>query len=172
VARLLLTESLRERLKAPLGRLISGTSSECNQALKRVFEVERPQMLILVGDTISRNAVQFGIRPDVIVIDQRELRGEAVEFNHEKKHVFRAINEPATINLLAWQAISEAVERRDAVVIIDGEEDLLALVAILAAPIGSIVAYGQPGSGIVVVRISDAEKEEISALVHQMIKAD
>ncbi len=54
----------------------------------------------------------------------------------------------------------------------DGEEDLLTLVAILVAPAGSIVAYGQPEIGIVLVRISEDKKDEIQALIDRMKKLD
>jgi len=172
VPKLLLTEPQRQLLKEPLGQLVAGTFSECNQALKKAQEIEKPRRLILVGDTISRNAIQSGIRPDVIIIDHKEMRGEAVEFSHGKARVFRTINEPATISLLAWQAVAEAIEKGDCVVLVEGEEDLLTLVAIIVAPIGSIVAYGQPGIGIVLVRVSAKKKNEIQALIDQMRKID
>jgi uncharacterized protein (UPF0218 family) len=172
VSKLLLTESQRERLKEPLGQLVAGTSSECNQKLKDMQAAEKPRLLILIGDTISRNAIQFGIKPDVIIIDNKEMRGDAAEFSHGKSCVFRTVNEASTINLLAWQAVAEAIERGDSVVLVDGEEDLLTLVAILVAPAGSVVAYGQPEIGIVLVRISDAKKDEIQALLDRMIKVD
>jgi uncharacterized protein (UPF0218 family) len=170
VSKLLMNETQRESLKKPLGELISGAVAECNQALKGVQDIESPRRLILVGDTISRNAIHSGIRPNVIIIDQREMRREAVEFNHGKARVFRTLNEPATINLLAWQAVSEAVEKGDSVVVVDGEEDLLTLVAILTAPIGSVVAYGQPSAGIVLVRVTPDKKNEIQTLIDQMEK--
>ena len=172
VSKLLLTESQRERLKEPLGQLIAGTSSECNQKLKDMQAAEKPSLLILVGDTISRNAIQSGIKPSVIIIDNKEMRGDAAEFSHGKSRAFRTVNEPSTINFLAWQAVAEAIESGDSVVLVDGEEDLLTLVAILVAPSGSVVAYGQPEIGIVLVRISEAKKDEIQALVDQMIKVE
>ena len=170
VPKLLLTDSQREGLKQPLGRLVAGTPAECNRALRQVKTSEKSQILILVGDTISRNAIQSGITPDVIVVDNREMRGEAAEFDYGKQRVYRAINEPATINLLAWQAVAEAIEKGDGMVLVDGEEDLLTLVAILVAPIGATVAYGQPETGIVIVQISAAKKNEIQAFVNEMKK--
>lgn len=170
VSKLRLTENQRELLKKPLGQLVAGTFAECNHALKAVQDTESPRRLILVGDTISRNAIHSGIRPDVVIIDQREMRREAAQFNHGKARVFRTLNEPATINFLAWQAVAEAVEKGDSVVVVEGEEDLLTLVAILVAPMGSVVAYGQPSAGIVLVRVTSKKKNEIQALIDQMEK--
>jgi uncharacterized protein (UPF0218 family) len=172
VPKLLLAEHQREVLKAPLGELVDGSFSECNESLKRVQETEKPLRLILVGDTISRHAIEAGIQPDVIIIDRKEMRGEAVEFSYGKARVFKTINEPATINLLAWQALAEAIEQGDSVVLVEGEEDLLTLAAIMIAPTGSIVAYGQPGIGIVLVRVTGNKKSEIQALIDQMKKAE
>ncbi len=172
MSKLLLTEFQRDLLKQPLGQLFFGTTSECNQTLKETQATEKPSLLILVGDTISRSAIQSGIRPDVIIIDNKEMRGDAVEFDHGKSRVFRTVNEPSTISFLAWQAVAEAIESGDSAVLVDGEEDLLTLVAILVAPVGSIVAYGQPKRGIVIVRISNNKKKEIQALVDRMKKVD
>ena len=172
VSKLLLTASLRERLKEPLGQLIVGTLSECDQKLKDAQSSEKPRLLILVGDTISRNAIQSGVKPDVVIIDNKEMRGHATEFNHGKSHVFRTVNDPTTISFLAWQAVAEAIEAGDSAVLVDGEEDLLTLVAILVAPTGSIVAYGQPKTGIVLVQVDSDKKHEIQALVDGMKRVD
>lgn len=158
-------------MKKPLGELIIGGTSDCNLALKKVQDAEKPRSLILVGDTISRNAVQFGISPDVMIIDGKETRGEAIEFVSGKSRIFRTINAPGEIDLLAWNAVEEAIEKSDCVVIVQGEEDLLTLVAIMTAPIGSIVAYGQPKEGIVLVRVSEQKKKEIQRVIDALEKA-
>ena len=41
---------------------------------------------------------------------------------------------------------------------VDGEEDLLALVAVLYAPQNSFVVYGQPHCGIVFVKVTSRRK--------------
>jgi uncharacterized protein (UPF0218 family) len=172
VPKLLLTGEQRQRLKEPLGQLIMGPPSECNQALKNVQDEDKPRLLILVGDTISRNALSSGIRADVIIIDNKEMRGEAIGFTHGKARVFRTVNPQGTIDLLAWEAVAEAVQRGDGAVLVDGEEDLLTLVAIMVAPVGSVVAYGQPAQGIVIVRVTAKKKNEVQALVDEMGRAN
>lgn len=95
-----------------------------------------------------------------------------MEFVHDKPRVFRTHNEAGMINLLAWNAIAEAIEKGDSAVLVDGEEDLLTLVAVIAAPQGSLVVYGQPGEGIVLVRVTEGKKGEIEALIDGMRRAD
>jgi uncharacterized protein (UPF0218 family) len=172
VPKLVLDERQKQKLREPLGQLVPGTIPECNQTLKKVQEDEKPRMLILVGDTISRNATEAGIRADVVIIDYKEMRGDTTEFSHGKTRVFRTKNQAGTIDLLAWQAIAEAVQKGDSAVLVDGEEDLLTLVAILVAPEGSLVAYGQPERGIVLVRIDARKKDEIEKLVDEMKRVD
>ena len=159
-------------MKKPLGQLVLGTHSECNLALKRVVDLEKPSRVILVGDTVSRNAIQSGIKPDVLVIDHREKRSRAEEFAHDKPRIFRTRNEPGMIDLLTWNAVAEAIEKGDSAVLVDGEEDLLTLVAVAVAPKGSLVVYGQPGEGIVLVRVTEGKKGEIEAIIDGMQRAD
>lgn len=168
VSRLILTEAQRESLKQPLGELVTGTRRECNEVLKNTIIKEKPKLVVLVGDTVSRNSVQSGIRPDVIIIDNRETRREAVQFAYSGRHMFRATNPAGTIDTDAWKIVDEAVSKRNSLVLVDGEEDLLTLVAILASPSGSLVVYGQPGQGIVVVRVTEEKKREIRLVLNGM----
>ena len=155
-------------MKQPLGELVSGTPTHCNDVLKNVIRKERPSLLVLVGDTVARKSVQAGIKPDIVIIDNREMRGEAFHFAHEKKHIFRTINPAGMIDTDAWKTVEQAVRMGDSLVVVEGEEDLLTLVAILASPLRSLVVYGQPKQGIVMVRVLAETKKEIRGIVEQM----
>jgi hypothetical protein len=163
-----LTEAQRQALKQPLGELVSGTPTHCNDVLKNVIRKERPSLLVLVGDTVARESVQAGIKPDIVIIDNREMRGEASPFAHEQKHIFRTISPAGMIDTDAWKTVEEAVRMGDSLVVVEGEEDLLTLVAILASPLRSLVVYGQPKQGIVMVRVLAETKREIRGIVEQM----
>ena len=167
---LILTQAQKILLKKPLGELITGTPAECSRKLKEIVGKEKPPRLVLVGDTAARNAVQIGIKPDVIVIDNMEKREKAVEFGYTAKSVLRTENAAGTISSQAWQAIEEAVRHGQSIVNVEGEEDLLTLAAILASPEKSLIVYGQPDEGIVLVRVSADKKTEISAIVEKMDK--
>jgi len=41
-------------------------------------------------------------------------------------------------------------------------------VAVALAPLGSLVAYGQPDRGIVIVVVSDAEKSLVEKIVREL----
>jgi len=158
-------ETQREKLKDPLGELVIGEQDECINVLKGVLEAEKPVLLILVGDTISRTALQSGLQPSVIIIDGKEKRQTATKFPVEDARVLRTRNKPGCIEQEAWNTVERAVEYGSNVVLVDGEEDLLTLPAILSAPIGSLVVYGQPDKGIVLVRVTPEKKKEIDIFV-------
>jgi hypothetical protein len=155
-------------MKTPIGELVIGSTDECTHSLAAVLESEEPSRVILVGDTVSRHAIEFGIRPQVIIIDNKEKRGPAAQFAHDKQFVLQTKNAAGSIELDAWKKVEEAVGRGNCAVIVDGEEDLLTLVAILVAPPGSLVVYGQPDHGIVLVRITSEKKREIEKIIEQM----
>ena len=57
-------------------------------------------------------------------------------------------NPQGTITQEAIVAIKEALERNEHThIVVDGEEDLLTLIAVLYAPENSFVVYGQPYRG-------------------------
>ena len=154
----------------PLGELIKGTQAECSRKLEEVVANEKPPRLVLVGDTVARNAVQTGMSPDVMIIDHMEKREKAVEFGYTSGNILRAENAAGTITSEAWRIVEEAVRQGNSIVSVEGEEDLLTLVAILSSPERSLVVYGQPDEGIVLVRVSAGKKKEISKIIEQMDK--
>jgi len=50
-------------------------------------------------------------------------------------------------------------------IVVDGEEDLATLPALVAAPRGSSVVYGQPGDGMVHVAVIEAQTDEARQLL-------
>ena len=70
-----------------------------------------------------------------------------------------SINPQGTITKEAISAIKDALEKNEHThIVIDGEEDLLTLIAVYYAPENSFVVYGQPYSGIVVVKVTQQKK--------------
>ena len=168
VKTLLLTGDLRQRLKNPLGELIRGTPSVCNRSLMSVVQRESPTKVVLVGDRVSRNVIQSGVHADVVIVDNKEMRRDVKPFPFDERKLFRLANAQGSINSASWEIIHEAIGTRNSIVVVEGEEDLLALVAIVESPVGSLIVYGQPNEGIVLVRVSDQKKQEITQLIKLM----
>jgi uncharacterized protein (UPF0218 family) len=49
-------------------------------------------------------------------------------------------------------------------IFVKGEEDLAALPAMMMAPVGSVIMYGQPDKGVILVRVTESKKAEIKDL--------
>jgi uncharacterized protein (UPF0218 family) len=168
LARLILTEELRSSLKHPLGKLLPGSGPEIYEEIVTAISVRKPPSVIFVGDAVARNAVTRGIRRNVVIIDNKEKRIQTKPLDASARRTFRVRNEPGSIGSQAWAAVKEAIESGDAIVIIEGEEDLLTLVAMAVAPLGSFVIYGQPGEGVVIVQIDDSARKRACALLESM----
>ena len=167
-----MTPKLRKILSRPLGVLVAGNEDECNRVLEQVIAKENPTKVILVGDTVSRNATQSGIRADLMIIDNLEKRSRARAYAFESKSKIKTKNAPGMIEAQAREAVKRGMLGGVDLIEVDGEEDLLAIVAVQISPISSLVVYGQPNEGIVLVRVSDAKKAEAQAILGQMEKID
>lgn len=80
------------------------------------------------------------------------------------------INEPGSINLNTANEIKKSIVRfiktgEKQLIVVKGEEDLLALPAILMAPLHSIVLYGQIDLGIVMIEVTEEKKREVERIL-------
>lgn len=165
-----LTEDLRCKLKRPLGELITGSDIQIRKRLKEIIEISQPVRVITVGDVVSRFTSQNNIKTDVKIIDYYEMRRKAPQHPHKATNIFTLRNPAGTISPESWQILSQAISLGDSLIIVKGEEDLLALVAISEAPKDSIIVYGQPHKGVVAVKANHVKKEEAQKLLNSMIK--
>lgn len=162
-------EPLKQQLKNPLGTLIVGTFDKCNSYLRSRVAEENTRPLILVGDTISRNAASVDVYADVIILDNKEMREKSpsTELLANRKQ-FQVSNPHGYISKESWSVIDQAIKSGNSAVVVDGEEDLLALVATYVAPIGSLIVYGQPKMGIVLVTVTSQKKGKVNDLMKLM----
>ena len=166
----ILTEKLRERLAKPNGELISGSVEETAEKVKAIIEKEKPRMVITVGDLVSKSLLDAGVRPHVMVVDGKVMRRRVKPLDAEGRSVIRAENPSGVITEEAWNAVRKAISVGDALVMVDGEEDLLALPATLEAPLGAMILYGQPREGVVIIRATEDVKREAKAIAEEMKK--
>jgi len=163
-----LPELFRQQFKRPFGQLVSGSTSDCNRVIESAIHKQTPPKVVLVGDTVSRRAIRAGIHADVIIIDNKEMRHSSIPLSLGTRKIFKLVNSQGTIASESWDVISQALKVAYSAVVVEGEEDLLVLVAVFVAPIRSLVVYGQPKIGVVLVRVSAEKKREISRLLRLM----
>ena len=78
-------------------------------------------------------------------------------------------NPQGTITQEAISAVKEALESDEHThIVVKGEEDLLTLIAVLYAPENAFVVYGQPYSGIVVVKVTSEKKARVQEFLNAM----
>jgi uncharacterized protein (UPF0218 family) len=137
--------------------------------LRELVDEKKPEKLIAVGDEVSRSIIGKGIRIDVAILDNKVMRKPIAPIRFEAEKTYRVSNPAGTLADEAWQVIREAVVYEGRVkVLVEGEEDLLALVAVLSAPEGSVVVYGQPRRGIVVIDVTEDSKKKVREIVERM----
>ena len=158
---------MRIKLKTPLGELYTGESAETMARLGELLRI-RPPLFAAVGDFVSENVIAAGLDPDIVVVDGKTLRIEVPRVEHGMEEV-RVTNPPATIRAEAWGALSDAVTlKRRIAIVVEGEEDLLVLPLMAEAPLGSVIVYGQPHEGLVVVTVTAERRRWARSFLEQM----
>jgi uncharacterized protein (UPF0218 family) len=149
--------------------LIRGSFSEAMNRFKDMVEKEKPPCMISVGDTVSRNLDRSRVFPKLSIIDNLAMRKSIRPVSLTTEKTIHVKNPQATITDEAITAIRDALEANSRVkIVVNGEEDLLTLIAVLYAPENAFVIYGQPYEGIVVVKATPTKKEEIVGILKAM----
>lgn len=125
---------------------------------------------ILVGDVIAHRAVNNRLSFSVAYIDAMS-RKQAYAFDIPEGYGMEKLdiqNPAGTIAVSAAKHVIEHLAAKNTIFQIKGEEDLLAVVAVLVSPLGSHVAYGNEygRDGISFITITEEIKSDFaSALV-------
>ena len=164
-----LTPELRMKLKEPFGNLIQGTPEETMSNLKEMVKKEKPPKIISVGDIVSKNLHKHNVHPQLTIIDNVSLRTQKMAIETAVQKTVCVDNPQGTITQESIFAIREALESNQHThIVVKGEEDLLTLIAVLYSPENAFVVYGQPYSGIVVVKVSSERKARVLEFLNSM----
>jgi len=160
---------MRQELKRPLGTLFKGTPKETMKELKELILKEKPECIISVGDVVSQNMLKHGVHPRIIIVDNKVMRELSEPIKTIIKKKISVKNPAGTLTPETWLVLQRALEQEQPVqVLVEGEEDLLTLVAVLEAPETSLVVYGQPHEGVVAVKVDKKTKERVQQIVKAM----
>ena len=163
------TPELRTKFKEPFGILIQGSFDKTMVKMKELVDKEKPPRTISVGDVVSRNLHEHNIHPQLTIVDTKFLRNHNMPEKVSVEKTVHVNNPKGTITEEAIFAIKEALEKNEHThIVVDGEEDLLTLIAVLYAPENSFVVYGQPYSGIVVVEVTSEKKAQAKEFLKAM----
>ncbi|WP_456420694.1 GTP-dependent dephospho-CoA kinase [Thermococcus sp.] len=164
-----LTEELRRELKEPLGELIRGPIPE---PYLRIRDELRGKTVITVGDVVTENILKLGLFPSLALSDLKTKRTEYSPDINARAVFLTVSNPPGTITKALLEAIRKAfrlVERgRQVHILVNGEEDLGAIPAVLYAPLGGVVLYGQPDEGVVLIKVTPECKRRCARILARM----
>lgn len=161
-----LPDSLRDELKAPAGPIYTDAGA---------LLADAGSPLIAVGDVVTYHLLGADVTPDVALVDEQTKRTSVdpeisariarASFDHETR-----VGNPAAVlteDLLV--ALSEAIDREGTTLLsVDGEEDLAALPAVVFAPDGASVVYGQPDTGMVLITVTDKSRAKMRDILSRM----
>jgi uncharacterized protein (UPF0218 family) len=153
---LILQKELRSELKEPLGNLYASLE-EVKDSLSQY------DYIISVGDVTTRNLIESKVYPRLGIIDNRIQRKDSDHEIEYKATILNAENPPGTITKDLWEtidyAISSSNSKENFLIVVKGEEDLAVLPSILMAPKNTVILYGQPNEGLVVVEAENVKKK-------------
>lgn len=148
-----LPQSLRPKLQRPFAAVIN--------------KIEPPKHgSIAVGDIAAISLLKQHLRPDLAVVDLKSRRQPVFPDLGSTGLTpgLTAVNPPGTITQTAVKKLLDCLNQHRPTLLINGEEDLLVLPAVLLAPLLTTVFYGQPDKGL--VKITVTEKSKAKALTY------
>ncbi len=136
------SKEARVELSRPYGTLIVGKEMLVNEIKSR--------RTITVGDFVTKVLEDAKEFPYLSVIDGKTMRNLTMKSRGEEEVI---VNEAGILRLSAMLKVKEKIEHGGGRLFVEGEEDMLAIPAILFAQNGDLVVYGQPKAGSVVVKV-------------------
>lgn len=187
----------------------SNNLMEIAEKLKKAVGKTNSIIISTVGDEVTKLCNEVGIPINLAIIDYKVRREKKYHSLSElgflsskalktpqgwqaashdspgvEESVSKVKNPPGHITKELVGAVKNAYLRivkddKQRIIKVEGEEDLAGLPAILLAPLGSVILYGQPafvhsayglrrgkpGSGVVMVEVTEAKKQELLSLI-------
>jgi GTP-dependent dephospho-CoA kinase len=153
-------DHLKAKVKSPVGELIPDSKITRELLAKKAFSKKR--VVVSVGDRTTERLLESKLYPNLEIIDAIEKRAKRswIPWRGERERVLRVDNPAGTITEEALTALKQCLElirgRPDlpARLEVSGEEDLLVLPIVAFFPTDTLVLYGQPNEGMVIVEAS------------------
>jgi hypothetical protein len=161
-----LPNSLRDQFKNPLGVLLPEDTVDKAHISEYLSD---NSYIITVGDRTTEKMIDFGLIPSLQIIDGVEKREKRELPKLENTTELTVDNPAAEITSQSIDVIKQAFTLPSPVrIVVNGEEDLLVIPVCVHAPDNSIVLYGQPHEGLVVVEITPEIRNKTQSLLDLM----
>ncbi len=161
-----LPDRLRDQLKKPLGILIKESQTTKENVLKNISS---DSFVICVGDATTEKMIRFGLTPSLQIVDGLEKRTKREIPSSVVKTTLSCKNPAAEISDESIDTIKKAFLSPTPVrITVSGEEDLLVLPVCVLAPENSVVLYGQPNEGLVIVKVTHEIRNKAQSIMDSM----
>ncbi len=157
-------ENMRKLLKKPLGKLCL--------TYEKIKDMSKNFRIISVGDVCTLALLAIGIRPHLAVFDYKIMRKHAKKshiniLKFSFKNINKLKNKPGTVSDYLLKNAKKLI-RDGGAIFVDGEEDLTALAFIKNADKKTIVIYGQPHEGVVIVTHDKRTKKLVNNILNKI----
>jgi len=159
-----LPEESRQLFKDPFGTL--------HRDIQSVLLELAGRPVYSVGDVVTHSLQENGITPEIAVVDGQTMRSPCTRMPELSGACIRVKNPPGTITDELITALSYAVDHTPVTILVEGEEDLAVIPLVIAAPLRSVVLYGQPGEGVVLRTIDESAKTTARTLLGQFTRTN
>lgn len=146
-----MTRKAWERMQEKIGLLITGEIPEPYKILKEMLKGEK---VIAIGDVVVENLLEVGIEPVMMIVDGKSMRKER---KTKMECEITVKNPQSEITEELMDAVKKGYER----IFVEGEEDLASLPAILYGDENTLIVYGEPSQGIMVIKATEENKKKV-----------
>lgn len=134
--------------------------------ITKVAKHKKKTIVAVVGDYALNQFIEKQWSYNVGVFDKLTQREPYITKHLDKLNIDIRINNPAGyVSLESINKTSQIDFSEQTHIYVTGEEDLVTVAIILAMPLESLIYYGQPNEGMVVLKITEELKEKISKLL-------
>jgi len=153
-------------MKIPLGVILPESQANKENILEHI---EQTSYIITVGDRTTEKMIDFDLIPSLQIVDGIEKREKRDPPKLVNITEITVDNPPAEITTQSIDVIKKAFSMESPIrILVSGEEDLLVLPVCIHAPENSVVMYGQPNEGLVIVKITSEIRNKVQSLLDLM----
>jgi len=159
---LILPGEQRKFFKVPFGILYPDIAD--------IIPLIRGKQVYTVGDVVTHRLLQQGITPDLAIIDGHTMRSPCDRTPVLYDLCIRVKNPPGSLSDELIEGLNEALKHPQAMIYVDGEEDLAVIPLVIASNEGSVILYGQPREGVVFRLVDPEAKEKAREMLTYFVK--
>jgi len=162
------TDDVVKELKKPWGKLFKNIDE-----FKNIYEIKKfkDRFIISVGDITTKNLIKEKININIAIYDNKTMRNfidEKVSIPKLMNYKFLDVVNPAgMITEEAMDTVKRAIDENFSQIFVHGEEDLFVIPAIKFSKENSLIFYGQPNEGIVMIENSEKLKVKVNKLLEK-----